>query len=97
MQVISGKDSNDPTSLLVPVPNLLDSVNKGIKDLKIGRDVDYSSQDIEADFGESMLAALDTLHGLGAEIVEVSMPKRLLEYFSAWPILCSSEASDAHR
>ena len=39
MQVISGEDSNDPTSLLAPVPNLLDSVNKGIKDLKIGWDV----------------------------------------------------------
>ena len=44
-----------------------------------------------------MLAALNTMHGLGAEIVEVSMPKRLREYLSAWPILCSSEASDAHR
>ena len=97
MQVISGEDSNDPTSLLAPVPNLLDSVNKGIKDLKIGWDVEYSSQDIEADFAESMLAALNTMHGLGAEIVEVSMPKRLREYLSAWPILCGSEASDAHR
>ena len=87
MQVISGEDSNDPTSLLAPVPNLLDSVNKGIKDLKIGWDEEYSSQDIEADFAESMLAALNTMHGLGAEIVEVSMPKRLREYLSA-AILC---------
>ena len=36
MQVISGEDPNDPTSLLAPVPNLLETVNKGLTGLKIG-------------------------------------------------------------
>ena len=97
MQVISGEDPNDPTSLLAPVPNLLETVNKGLTGLKIGWDHEYSSQDIETDFTEAMSAALNIMRDLGAEIVEVSMPKRLREYLAAWPVLCSSEAADAHR
>jgi amidase len=34
---------------------------------------------------------------LGATIVPVSMPARLLEYLAAWPVLCTSEALQAHR
>ena len=34
---------------------------------------------------------------LGAEIIEVSMPKKLREYMQAWPVLCSSEAAFAHQ
>jgi amidase len=97
MQVISGEDPNDPTSLLAPVPNLLETVNKGLTGLKIGWDQEYSSQDIETDFTEAMSAALNIMRDLGAEIVEVSMPKRLREYLAAWPVLCGSEAADAHR
>ena len=44
-----------------------------------------------------MSAALNIMRDLGAEIIEVSMPKRLREYLAAWPVLCSSEAADAHR
>ena len=97
MQTISGSDVNDPTALLDPVPDMLMNVESGIKGIRIGWDSEYSSRDIEADFAMAVADGLKIMSELGAEIIEVSMPKKLREYMQAWPVLCSSEAAFAHQ
>ena len=97
MQTISGSDVNDPTALLDPVPDMLMNVESGIKGIRIGWDSEYSSRDIEADFAVAVADGLKIMSELGAEIIEVSMPKKLREYMQAWPVLCSSEAAFAHQ
>lgn len=97
LQVIAGADQDDPTALLDPVPDMLLGSEDGIRGLRIGWDAEYSSQDLDPDFAMAMTDGLRVFKELGAEIIEVSMPKRLREYLEAWPILCSSEAADAHR
>jgi amidase len=97
MQCISGPDVKDPTALLGPVSDMIGGMDIGVKGIRIGWDAQYGSQDIATDFASAVANGLGVMQELGAEIVEVSMPKKLREYMAAWPTLCSSEAADAHR
>ena len=97
LQAIAGLDTNDPTTLLDPVPNILAEVEAGVEGLRIGWDVSYASDGLAPDHAAAVAAGVDVLADLGAEIVSVSMPQRLAEYLPAWAVLCTAEAADAHR
>lgn len=97
MQVISGLDPNDPTSLPDPVPDMLAGVGQGVRGLRIGWDEAYTTQDMAPDFAEAVAEGVRVMERLGAVIVPVSMPARLREYLAAWTVLCTSEALNAHR
>jgi amidase len=97
MQAISGLDPNDPTTLVEPVPDMLGGMEAGARGLVIGWDPRYGSEDLAPDYAKAIAASVEVMRELGAEIVEVTMPKRLREYMAAWPTLCSAEAADAHR
>ncbi|MDE0808341.1 MAG: amidase [Alphaproteobacteria bacterium] len=97
MQVISGLDPNDPTTLVEPVPDMINGMEAGARGLVIGWDPRYGSEDLAPDYSNAIAASVQVMRDLGAEIVEVTMPKRLREYMAAWPTLCSAEAADAHR
>jgi amidase len=95
LEAISGLDPNDPTSLPNPVPNMLEGLDKGATGVRVGFDENYATNDIDPELGESVLAAVKVLEGLGAEIVEVKLPD-MDEFVAAWPVLCSAEAVAAH-
>jgi amidase len=97
LQAIAGLDPNDPTSRPDPVPDMLAGVGKGVLGLRIGWDETYATQDMAPDFAQAVVEGVRVMERLGAAIVPVSMPARLLEYLAAWPVLCTSEALDAHR
>lgn len=97
LQTIAGLDPNDPTSLPDVVPDMLAGIGKGVKGLRLGWDEMYASQDMAPDFAQAVAAGVQVMESLGAEIVPVKMPERLREYIDAWPVLCCSEALDAHR
>ena len=97
MQAISGLDPNDPTTLVEPVPDMRGGMEAGARGLVIGWDPRYGSEDLAPDFAAAIAASVEVMRDLGAEIVEVEMPRRLREYMAAWPTLCSAEAADAHR
>jgi amidase len=97
MQVISGLDPNDPTTLVEPVPDMISGIQAGARGLVIGWDPRYGSEDLAPDYSNAIAASVQVMRDLGAKIVEVTMPKRLREYMAAWPTLCSAEAADAHR
>ena len=95
LEAISGFDSNDPTSLPTPVPNMLESIGKGVEGVCIGLDLQYATKDIDPELAEAVLAGVKILEDLGAEIIEVQLPD-MDPYIAAWPILCSAEAVAAH-
>ncbi|MCP5156165.1 MAG: amidase [Ectothiorhodospiraceae bacterium] len=96
MQAISGRDASDPTSLPDPVPDFLAGLDAGVAGLRIGHDERYTHEDMAPDFAAAVADAVRVLERLGATIVPVTMPARLREYMTAWPVLCASEAAAAH-
>ncbi|MDP6494951.1 MAG: amidase, partial [Dehalococcoidia bacterium] len=95
LQAISGLDPNDPTTLLAPVPEMLEEIDQGVRGLRIGLDEEYVSGNTDPELVESVLAGIRVMEGLGAVIVPVNMPD-LSGYMDAWGVLCTSEALAAH-
>jgi len=96
LEAIAGYDPNDPTSLSLPVPDMLRDIQQGVAGLRIGIDRDYALNGIDRGLAIAIEKAVRELKHLGADIVEVKMP----EYsgvLEAWPLLCSAEAAEAHR
>lgn len=91
-RVISGYDRKDSTSGNIPVPDYLESIKKGINDLKIGVPKEYFIKGIDKDVEEKVKDAILTLEKLGAKIIEVSLPHT--EYcLPAYYLIATAEAS----
>ncbi|MBW3041893.1 Asp-tRNA(Asn)/Glu-tRNA(Gln) amidotransferase subunit GatA [Prochlorococcus marinus] len=93
LQVISGKDDFDSTTVDVPVPNYLDSLSKSIKGLKIGLiDNCFQHDGLAKDVKESVLSAASLLEKQGAEIINLSCP-RFNDGIATYYVIAPSEAS----
>ncbi|WP_062106189.1 Asp-tRNA(Asn)/Glu-tRNA(Gln) amidotransferase subunit GatA [Bacillus niameyensis] len=92
LQVISGLDSHDSTTVNKEVPNYTESLTGDVKGLKIAVPKEYLGEGIGEEAREAVLSALKVLEGLGATWEEVSLPHSgygVASYF----LLASSEAS----
>jgi amidase len=96
LQTIAGVDSNDPTTLPAPVPDMNLNDESDISSVRIGWDERYASEDLAPAYATAVADGVRHMERLGAEIVPVKMPERLREYLEAWPVICSSEAANAH-
>ena len=96
LQVLAGHDPNDPTSLTVPVPDMLAGLDQGIQGVRIGLDERYITDGVDAVVTDGVLAGIKVLEGLGAQVVPVRMPETS-EFLLAWGVLCQAEAAAAHR
>lgn len=92
LRVISGYDPRDSTSVQKPVPDYLDSLNAGVKGIRIGRPTEYFGPGLDPDVRTAVDDAIELLADWGAEIVEVSLPHT--EYAIAdFYIIAMAEAS----
>ena len=92
LEVISGYDKNDSTSLNLPVPNYAAALKKDIKGLKIGVIKELLGEGVAPDVKKAIENAIDTYKSLGAEIVEISLP--LLKHsIGVYYIVATAEAS----
>jgi aspartyl-tRNA(Asn)/glutamyl-tRNA(Gln) amidotransferase subunit A len=93
LQVISGKDEFDSTTVDIPVPNYLKTLSKSIKGMKIGLiDNCFDHEGLATDVKESVLGSASLLESLGAEIVNVSCP-RFNDGIATYYVIAPSEAS----
>ena len=93
LQVISGKDQFDSTTVDVPVPNYLENLSKSIKGMKIGLiDNCFNHEGLASDVKESVLGAASLLENLGAKIINVSCP-RFNDGIATYYVIAPSEAS----
>jgi len=74
LQAIAGHDKSDSTSIDTPVPDYLAGIGKGVKGLKVGIPKEYFIEGMDPDVESAIRKALDVLKGLGAELVEVTLP-----------------------
>jgi aspartyl-tRNA(Asn)/glutamyl-tRNA(Gln) amidotransferase subunit A len=74
MNAVAGYDSNDPTSLNLPVPDYTQALGGDIKGLRLGVVKEFFEAPFEPQVKESVCKAIDTLGALGVIISEVSWP-----------------------
>jgi aspartyl-tRNA(Asn)/glutamyl-tRNA(Gln) amidotransferase subunit A len=89
---VAGHDPRDSTSVDRPVPDYRAALLPDVKGLRIGVPKEYfiSGTDLEVD--RAVRQAVETLRGLGAEVVEVSLPHT--EYAVAvYYLIATAEAS----
>jgi len=92
LEVMSGIDHRDSTSVPQPVPNYAAALNGEIKGLKLGLPKEYMIGGMNSDVKQSVDAAVKQLENLGAEIVEISLPHT--DYAVAtYYIVATAEAS----
>ena len=92
-EAIAGQDPNDPTSRPEPVRPILDTLGTGIVGVRLGVDRAYATTGVDPAVAGAIETAVETLAGLGAEVVEVAMPEAPL---GDWGTICSYEAAKAH-
>ena len=74
LTIIAGKDPDDATTLPAPVPNYLESLNKGIKNLKLGIPKEYFIKGIDQEITKALEEAIKKFEDLGAKTMPVSLP-----------------------
>jgi aspartyl-tRNA(Asn)/glutamyl-tRNA(Gln) amidotransferase subunit A len=93
LQVISGHDPKDSTSVPQPVPDYLSNLDQPLSGLRIGIAKEYNlTQGIDPQVSKAVSDAVNVYKSLGAEVVEVSLPHT--EYgIAAYYIIAPCEAS----
>jgi len=92
MNVIGGHDPKDSTSADVALPDFTRNLKDGIKGLKVGIPKEYFVGGLDHEVYDAMQEAISVLKGLGAEVVDVSLPHS--DYaIATYYILATSEAS----
>jgi aspartyl-tRNA(Asn)/glutamyl-tRNA(Gln) amidotransferase subunit A len=92
LQAIAGHDTHDSTSGNVPVPEYSQGLDRGVRKLKLGVPREYFVAGMEAEVEQAVRAGTETLRGLGAELVDVSLPHTRYAV-ATYYILANAEAS----
>ena len=92
LEVISGHDPKDSTSLDLPVEHYSASLNNDIRGMKVGVIKELLAEGVSEDVQKAIENAIETYKKLGCEIVEISLPK--LKYsIGIYYILATAECS----
>lgn len=93
MDIISGKDSMDGTSLDIDYPEYLSSLTGDIKGIKIGIPKEwYNNKGLDSEVAEKTRKVAEVLEKAGAVVEEISLP--FAEYaIPAYYIIATAEAS----
>jgi len=92
LELLSGLDPRDSTSVPQPVPRYSAGLTGDIKGLKLGLPKEYMIGGLDPEVKQAMEVAVRQLEKLGAEIVEISLPHT--DYAVAtYYIIATAEAS----
>lgn len=91
-QAICGADPNDATSVDQAAPNFEAVLGRSIKGLRVGIPKEYFIAGLDREVKDSIDKALKVLEGLGATVVEISLPHTELAV-AVYYILAPAEAS----
>lgn len=92
MNVISGYDEKDSTSVNISVPDYTKALVNDIKGLKIGIPKEYFIEDLDPEVDTIIKEAIEKLKSLGAICQEISLPHTQYA-ISAYSIIAAAEAS----
>jgi aspartyl-tRNA(Asn)/glutamyl-tRNA(Gln) amidotransferase subunit A len=92
LQVMAGHDPRDSSSLPAAVPDYAAALTSGLKGVRLGLPREYFIDGTHPDVGRAVQAAIDVCRGLGAEVVEVSLP-HTPHAIATYYIIATAEAS----
>jgi aspartyl-tRNA(Asn)/glutamyl-tRNA(Gln) amidotransferase subunit A len=92
LQVMAGHDAKDATCSNRPVDDYLEHVGGDIKGFRVGVPREYFAEGLDPEVRSSIDAAIDKFKGLGAEVVDVTLPHT--EYaIPVYYLIATAEAS----
>jgi aspartyl-tRNA(Asn)/glutamyl-tRNA(Gln) amidotransferase subunit A len=92
LETLAGVDPLDSTSVPQPVPHYTAGLTSDIKGVKLGIAKEYMVGGLDPEVKQAVDAAVKQLAGLGAEIIEISLPHT--EYaIATYYIIATAEAS----
>ena len=92
LEVISGHDPKDSTSLNLPVEHYAQSLNNDIKGLRVGVIKELMAEGLSEDVKKAIESAIECYKNMGAEIVDISLPN-LKHSIGIYYILATAECS----
>ncbi|MBR9690653.1 Asp-tRNA(Asn)/Glu-tRNA(Gln) amidotransferase subunit GatA [Candidatus Woesearchaeota archaeon] len=93
LEVISGRDKKDSTTLLDKVDNYSSYLKKDIKGMKIGIIKETFGKGVDNAVEKKVEKAIEKLKALGAKVEKISLPTTLKYGISTYYIIATSEAS----
>lgn len=96
LNVMSGFDDKDSTSVEKDVPDYSANLNQDLKGLKIGLPKEYFGEGLNAGVAKVVEEAIAEYKKMGAEIIDISLPNSHLSvpaYYVIAPAECSSNLS----
>jgi len=92
MNVISGYDNRDSTSISTPVPDYTKALKDGLAGIRVGVPAEYFNEGLDPQVEKIVREGIDMLHDAGAEIINLSLPHT--EYCVAvYYLIAPAEAS----
>jgi len=92
MNVISGYDKRDSTSISTPVPDYTKALKDGLAGIRVGVPAEYFDEGLDPQVEKIVREGIDMLHDAGAEIINLSLPHT--EYCVAvYYLIAPAEAS----
>jgi amidase len=92
---IAGRDPNDPTAVLDPVPDYLAAVGRHVRGLRVGIDPAWNGDDVAPATQAVLAEAAEVFRALGGTIVDVKFPD-VTQAIADWAPNCAVEAAVAH-
>lgn len=95
LQVIAGRDPSDPTTADEAVPDYSRALTGDVRNLRIGVPINYFFENASEEVERAVRAAIEQLEGMGATIVDISVPNAELSGSAGW-IVAMAEAACFH-
>jgi len=92
LQAIAGRDENDQTSSLRPVPDYTATLEDGARGLTVGVPAEYFGEGLDPEVERSVRSAIDALGREGAKVVPISLPNSP-HAIATYYIVATAEAS----
>lgn len=94
LQIIAGYDSLDPSTVPVPVADYTANLENDLQGLKMGIPTDHYFDIMDSEVEAAVRQAIEALKGLGAELIEVSLPS--MRYAGAIRAVAAADSIVAH-
>jgi aspartyl-tRNA(Asn)/glutamyl-tRNA(Gln) amidotransferase subunit A len=92
LEAMQGADGLDPTTLALRNAEVMPTLRRGVKGLRIARMADAERAGIAEEVLAAYDRAIDQLIGMGAQIVDVPLPRGFRDYGAACGRIMSAEA-----